>query len=119
MDTTVPFEDVYSEMLCLFNSDPNYYTDHLRIQMYNIIQELSDTYTVEEIAPVPISSKISSIRKFLGTRKNVKTLASKSTRKNRSKELRKQLSIKQLQNRLATFSAKRFPNLLSSNSMSI
>ena len=119
MDTTVPFEDVYSEMLCLFNSDPNYYTDHLRIQMYNIIQELSDTYTVQEIAPVPISSKISSIRKFLGTRKNVKTLASKSTRKNRSKELRKQLSIKQLQNRLATFSAKRFPNLLSSNSMSI
>ena len=119
MDTTVPFEDVYSEMLCLFNSDPNYYTDHLRTQMYNIIQELSDTYTVQEIVPVPISSKISSIRKFLGTRKNVKTLASKSTRKNRSKELRKQLSIKQLQNRLATFSAKRFPNLLSSNSMSI
>ena len=65
MNSRVPFEDIYSEMLCLFNSDPNYYTEHLKQQMEVIEKELQSAFTLPnqksekqmDISPVTLSNQ--------------------------------------------------------------
>jgi len=127
LKTTVPFEDIYSEMLCLFNSDPNYYTEHLNEQMIVIEKELRSGFTLPiqksekqmDISPFTLSNQISEEQMDISpgmvnksvfripsrTRKTLKKPFSQ-TKRNNDKDIRA-VSIKKLKKLLHEFSKKR------------
>ena len=129
MNSRVPFEDIYSEMLCLFNSDPNYYTEHLKQQMEVIEKELQSAFTIpsdmiEEHIPkkqksiLPSTVFTSVIRKITGTPGTRKSLKSRTKR---NKDIRS-FTRKKLQsifNKPQTNSLRNFPESIAKNITSI
>ena len=129
MNSRVPFEDIYSEMLCLFNSDPNYYTEHLKQQMEVIEKELQSAFTIpsdmiEEHIPkkqksiLPSTVFTSAIRKITGTPGTRKSLKSRTKR---NKDIRS-FTRKKLQsifNKPQTNSLRNFPESIAKNITSI
>ena len=133
MNSRVPFEDIYSEMLCLFNSDPNYYTEHLKQQMEVIEKELQSAFTIpsdmiEEHIPkkqksiLPSTVFTSVIRKITGTTRTRKSLKSHRTTQKRNKENISTFTRKKLQsifNKPQTNSLRNFPESIAKNITSI